>query len=342
MPPQPVAVRITKKVIKYYSWDDSDEPFNLELELSRSKRFRPRSNSGGKIAITRFLEQKANAPEGLWVRDLLAVRMDFPGERGRTGRMGHIAYLIGMGYYFLIHPEGDGTGPSGRNCLTNDQIEAMWRQIEETPDHLRLRRIPSKVTENLLFAVFERSIQLVYLPKEQIGPLLPRGVWQYKRNHWVRFSPDQGEGTRGAYIDFVIRVPGGLVLKEGDENQHKDREDNRNSGDMRRIGKIMETLWSNGITEPILVLRSNPHDYQIEDTRTGVITRFTEENHPMEARMEDIRTYIESLDLTDAPPFQIEHRHYDAIIDENGNQIARTTLEPTYQEVLSTLENHTI
>ena len=111
---------------------------------------------------------------------------------------------------------------------------------------------------------------------------------------------------------------------------------------MRRIGKIMPALRGGGITENILVLRSNPHDYEIEDTRTGVTTRYTEENHPMEARMNDICTYIRSLDLTDAPPFQIEHRYYDAIIDENGNQIAKTTLEPTYQEVLSTLENHTI
>jgi len=325
MPPQPVAVQIAKKVIKYLSWD---QEFNPPLEFSRSKQFRPQSDSGGKIAITAFLEQKANA-EGLRLRDLLAESMDFPGERGRTGRMGHLGYLIGMGYLFLIHPDGDDTGPSGRNCLTNDQIRAMWQQIEDTPAHLRLRRIPSKVTENLVHAVFNSSNELEYLPREQIGPLLPPEVRQYKREHHVPFSPDQQEERTGAYIDFVIRVPGGLVITENDENQHKDREDNRNSGDMRRIGKIVTKLWRDGITEPILVLRFNPHDYDIEDTRTGVIRRFTAENKPMEARMIDVRTYIESLDLTDAPPFQIEHRHYDAIIDENGNQIARTTLEPT-------------
>lgn len=219
----------------------------------------------------------------------------------------------------------------------------MWQEIEDTPEDQRLRRIPSKVTENLLFSVFEREESQL---EEQIGQSLPPGVWQYKRNHWVRFSPDQGAGAKGAFIDGVIRVPGGWVILENDEDQHKGRRDNRNSGDMRRIGKIVEShhdtgFRRDGITDPILVLRFNPHDYEIEDTRTGVIRRFTQENKPMEARMIDLRTYIESLDLTDAPPFQIEHRHYDAIIDENGNQIAKTTLENTYQMVLSTLENHT-
>ena len=328
MPPQPVAVQIAKKVIKYLSWD---QEFNPPLEFSRSKQFRPQSDSGGKIAITAFLEQKANTNEGLRLRDLLAESMDFPGERGRTGRMGHLGYLIGMGYLFLIHPRGEGTSPSGRRCLTDDQLKAMWQQIEDTPKDQRLRRIPNKESENLVHTVFNRSNELVYLPREEIGPLLPPEEWQYKREHHVPFSPDQQEERTRAYIDFVIRVPGGWVIYENDEHQHKGRIDNRFSGDMRRIGNIMEAPWRDEITDPILVIRSNPHDYEIEDTQTGVVRRFTEENHPMEARINENLDYIRSLDLTDAdtPPFQIEHRYYDAIIDENGNQIARTTLEPT-------------
>jgi len=328
--------------MRYLAWDLGNNP---ELEFSRSKQFRPRSDSEGKIAITAFLEQKANTPERLRLRDILVLRTAFLGEPGRSGRLGHLGYLIGMGYLFVIHPAGEGTSPSGRRCLTDDQLRAMWQQIEDTPEDQRLRRIPNKESENLVHTVFNSpSNELVYLPREQIGALLPPEEWQYKREHHVPFSPDQQEERTRAYIDFVIRVPGGWVIYENDENQHKDREDNRHSGDMRRIANIMETLWSNEITDPILVIRSNPHDYEIEDQRTGVTRRYTEEDHPMEARINENLDYIRSLDLTDtdAPPFQIEHRYYDAIIDENGNQIAKTTREPIYQMVLSTLENHTI
>merc|ERR1719359_449764 len=120
----------------------------------------------------------------------------------------------------------------------------------------------------------------------------------------------------------------------------------------------MQAWRRDGIDLPILVIRYNPHEYTIEEdgvTRSVKISTKEEK----ERRIEKVLTEIESriqleerilmeqedrtenqMDLADKSPFEIEHRYYDAIIDQNGEEIAKVTLEPTYKQILSDLQNN--
>ena len=103
---------------------------------------------------------------------------------------------------------------------------------------------------------------------------------------------------------------------------------------MTRIGKIMKALRRDRIDLPILVIRYNPHEHTIEEdgvTRKVKISTLQEKKR----RIEKVLAEIESMDLSDIPPFQIEHRYYDAITDANGKEVAIVSQERKYKQILS-------
>jgi len=256
-------------------------------------------------------------------------------EHGPGWRMAFVGYMVAYKDCFIIDPAGQGMSPSGQKCLTNRQIKEKLKLI---PKH---KRKSMRKEEKIVHEALQKK-DFTFLTKKEGRALLPQGDREYKSDFYVRFEPvssvddilNEEKNRKFAYIDFVIRLRGRLVILEVDERQHKGRKDNINSGDMTRIGKIMKALRRDRIDLPILVIRYNPHEHTIEEdgvTRKVKISTLQEKKR----RIEKVLAEIESMDLSDIPPFQIEHRYYDAITDANGKEVAIVSQERKYKQILS-------
>lgn len=342
MPSNSKIINLCRKLFKALSWYPW---YNPEIECSQERVYKPdltNPNSEAKEQLT------------LWARnsdrlcDILDCPYEIHSEPGHSGKMAHMGWLIAYKDIFVLDPDGEGTSPSGRNCLTDDQIKDMWGEYEALPEHLKARKTYVKKEEELFNKVLI-SEGLVYLDGRATGSELPREAGQYKREHIISFKSlgnfndlvnlsnewrAKNKDKKCARIDFLIRVEGGYVLLEVDEHQHNatcyavD-----GPGGIERIKKIMEAMRRDGIRLPILVIRYNPHQYTID----GV-----PKDPPKGQRMDKLLDDIKSMDLTDKPSFQIEYRYYDAITDANGKEVAKVTQGADYQhyyQMILSLEN---
>lgn len=75
-----------------------------------------------------------------------------------------------------------------------------------------------------------------------------------------------------ARIDFVILMHGHVIFLEVDEHQH-----NFGYGpiscDMRRMSKIVESLFIEGNTLPIIFIRYNPNSFIVDDVHVSCLKR---------------------------------------------------------------------
>lgn len=120
---------------------------------------------------------------------------------------------------------------------------------------------------------------------------------KYRREHRVEYSCfEQGY----ARVDFLIDCPGGVILLEIDEGQHK-RE--TPECEASRISKIQAALALGGLSLPCLFLRFNPDAYRV----SGTLQRLSKKNR--RAALVDL-VLAKSFSHAD-PQFSILYMYYD-------------------------------
>jgi len=136
--------------------------------------------------------------------------------------------------------------------------------------------------------------------------LLQARGYDFKPQHHIDFKcvGSDRDGDR-CYIDFLIFVRDengkikGIIFLEVDEHQHDRYEV---SCELRRMADVSRTLTMEGNTFPVVFLRYNPHQYEVDGLKV---------KKPLGQRERELATCIESMQFTQ--PFLVRYMFYDTV-----------------------------
>ena len=197
-------------------------------------------------------------------------------------------------------------------------MRSHYKSMHSEEAGIRRKRQETHVAKALDNAGFIRIIEAGN------DTLPPNGY--YRREFHVDYRCVDPESSNKFHrIDFIVGVPGGIVVLEVDEHQHLYGYDAPVSCDMRRMNRIMAS-WRIGNTSMpnILWIRYNPHKFEIDGVPQNRVMKEDREAWLIRRLKNGVHT-----------PLAIEYAYYDVDIMEVPLAIQRPGYHPMYFSVAS-------
>ena len=154
--------------------------------------------------------------------------------------------------------------------------------------------------------------------EERIANALSKAKIDYKREHHITFKCIN---QTCAYIDFFLMINGCLVFVEVDEGQH---DGYGVSCDIKRMSDIRTSYTIEGCELPILFIRYNPHEFEVDGNIVKISRKYREET---------LITYIRKLTNTQLPPLTIQYMYYNV---DSSNELLIWS-DPEYPQSIKDL-----
>lgn len=154
--------------------------------------------------------------------------------------------------------------------------------------------------------------------EERIANALSKAKIDYKREHHITFKCIN---QTCAYIDFFLIIHGCLVFVEVDEGQH---DGYGVSCDIKRMSDIRTSYTIEGCELPILFIRYNPHEFEVDGTVVKIGRKYREEA---------LITYIRNLKNTKLAPLTIQYMYYNV---DSSNELLIWS-DPEYPQSIKDL-----